>query len=444
MRCKRPATTPRPATLIRVGRLLALLIVSAASAASAVVACGSHGSEQPALDAGDDAGGDDAGIPCDGPGISKGPWALHADGTSVVLRGEAGMPGTPPGLSYAPEGGGASQHADAVETPFVTNHTYRALNAAAPPDYAGTWYMHEASLSGLAPATCYRYTVDADATATGRFCTGRAPGDAIRFLAIGDTNPALGPNTTNVLKNVLPKNPDFTVHGGDIEYYDSFIETYALWMQLMAPLLRQGTFLPAIGNHDGDQQTGEPSDKYEQYTQRFFGGAGFDGTDAYYDFSSGGVWFFAIDTEQPTDPSSVQFQWLVTRLQQVSATPGYRFSVVYMHRPFWTCGDTGDNPTNLAELLPAFTQYKVPLLIQAHMHGYERFETPGLTIVTAAGGGGAIGNVDANMSRNYCSQRVASGGFFHGVIFDVTAGQFAGTVIDDQGNVRDQFAHAVP
>jgi hypothetical protein len=122
----------------------------------------------------------------------------------------------------------------------------------------------------------------------------------------------------------LPENPDFTVHGGDIEYYDSLVETYAYWFQRMAPLLRQGAFFPAIGNHDGDMQSGEPPVKYEQYTDRFFGGAGFDGNDAYYDTSSGGIWFFALDSEQPIDPESVQIQWLVNRLQQASQTPASR------------------------------------------------------------------------------------------------------------------------
>ena len=42
------------------------------------------------------------------------------------------------------------------------------------------------------------------------------------------------------------------------------------------------------------------------------------------------------------------------------------------------------------------------------------------------------------------NMRVASGGFFHGVVFDVTPGQIAGTVIDDQGTVRDSFQHPVP
>ena len=423
-----------------------VVVLVALGALSAAAACGSskHGGAAGGDDAGGDDGGEEAGIPCAGSGLSKGPLVLHVDGTSATVRWEACREGTPAGLTYGPEDGGTTQHADAVETPFVTNNTYKALNTAATPDYAGTWYMHEAALTGLQPSTCYAYGLDVDPTVKARFCTGRNSGDEVRFLAIGDTNPSLGSSTTDVLSHVLPKNPDFVIHGGDIEYYDSLVETYALWFQLMAPMLRQGAFFAAIGDHDTDMQSGEPTDKFEQYTERFFGGAGYDGTGAYYDFSSGGIWFFALDSEEDISPESVQLQWLANRLQAVSATPGYRFSVIYMHRPFWTCGDTGDDPLDLSTLQPIFTQYKVPLVIQAHMHGYERFETAGLTILTAAGGGGAIGDVNANTSRSYCNLRVASGGFFHGVILDVTPGMLTGTVIDDKGAVRDSFQHAVP
>jgi hypothetical protein len=392
-------------------------------------------------DASDDSG-DDASVPCSGTGISKGPWSLHVDSTSAVVRWEACMPGTPPGLSYTPEAGGASTHVQAVETPFVVTSTFKALNDF--PDYAGTWYMHEVSLTGLQPSTCYRYSLDADATIAARFCTARAPGDHLRFLAIGDTNASLGPNTANVLAHSVPKQPDLTLHGGDIEYYDSVVETWASWFPVMAPLLRVAPIYPAVGNHDVGDESGEPAQKYQQYTQRFFGGAGFDSTDAYYRFESGGVWFFALDTEQALDLASVQGAWLVKELADAAGRPGYRFSVVYMHRPFLTCGDTGDDPQDLAMLEPYFDQFHVPLIVQAHMHGYERFETPTRTIVTAAGGGGLIGNPNANTSRSYCGERVASGGFFSSTVFDVTAGQLAGSTIDDQGVVRDSFTRVVP
>jgi hypothetical protein len=409
-------------------------------------ACGSHASSATPIDAGL-ADAEDAGVPCDTTGISKGPWVLHVDGTSAVVRWEACRPATPAGVSYAPETGGAKLHATATESPFVVTSTIKVFNADAPPDYAGTWYMHDASLTGLTPSTCYAYGLDADSTIVARFCTARNPGDTVRFAAIGDTNPAVAFNTREVVAKIVPLGFDFTLHGGDIEYYDSLVETYAYWFELMPPLLRVGAFLPAIGNHDSDDQTGEPDDKYQQYTERFWGNAGFDGQDVgyeYYAYSSGGVWFLTVDTEEPIETGSTQYQWVESELAKAAASPGYRFSIYYQHRPFLTCGDTGDNTAALAQLQPLFTKYGVPLVIQAHMHGYERFETPGLTVVTVGGGGGALGDVNANTSRTYCNERVASGAFFHAAIFEITPGQLAATIIDEQGNVRDQFQHAVP
>ena len=86
------------------------------------------------------------------------------------------------------------------------------------PDLAGTYYMHEAAVAGLTGGTCYRYVLSADPAAyTGRFCTGRAPGAALRFLAIGDTNPTLGDNTSLLLPHIVETNPDFVIHGGDLD-----------------------------------------------------------------------------------------------------------------------------------------------------------------------------------------------------------------------------------
>lgn len=409
-------------------------------------ACGSSNGAGP-HDAGDDGAldaGEDAGLPCDPTGLSKGPWVLHVDETSAIVRWESCRKGTPLGVSYAPEGGGASKTTMASESAFVVLKTIKALNAAATPDYAGTWYMHDAQLTGLSASTCYAYGLAADATVKAKFCTARTPGDTVRFYAIGDTNPALGFSTRDVLKQTASLPWDFVLHGGDIEYYDSIVETYQYWFQLMPPLLRGGAFLPAIGNHDSDDQSGEPMDKWEQYTSRFWGGAGFDGTDEYYAYHSGGVWFLTVDTELPVTPGSAQFTWVQQELAKAAASPGYRFTIFYEHRPFLTCGDTGDNPAALANLQPLFTQYKVPLVIQAHMHGYERFTTPGLTLVTVGGGGGAINDVNMNTSRSYCNERTASGGFFHAALFEIVPGMLSAKVIDDQGNTRDTFSLTVP
>jgi len=52
--------------------------------------------------------------------------------------------------------------------------------------------------------------------------------------------------------------------------------------------------------------------------------------------------------------------------------------------------------------------------------------------------------VNQNTSRSYCTQRVASGPWFHAMLFTITPGMLSATVVDDQGNVRDSFQHAVP
>ncbi len=394
-------------------------------------------------DAGDQDAGADSGVPCGPGGVSKGPWVLAVDETKATLRWEACRERTASGVTITSEAGGAEIHVDATEASVQVTEQTVTLLAPNYPDLAGTFYMHEATITGLTMATCYRYVLAADASYAGRFCTARSPGDAVRFMAIGDTNPTVDDNTTKVLEHSLAKKPDFVIHGGDLQYYSSGFETWSGWFPIMAPMLRAGAFFPAIGNHES-----EKPGEFEQYTSRFFHGSGFDGTDAYYRFSSGGVWFFSVDTEEPLTPGSVEGAWLVQSLADAVNKPGYLFSVVYFHKPFVTCGDTGDNAAAFAYYAPIFKQYKVPLVLQAHMHGYERFLLDGITYVTSGGGGGLIGNVDREASRTYCDKRLASGAFFHSVVVDIASagmgGAISGQAIDRDGAVRDSFQIPAP
>lgn len=384
-------------------------------------------------------GGSGGAFVCPEPFVSKGPWVLAVDETHATIRWEACKEGADPGVVLTPEAGGPEQTATSIATPITLTQTYTApLNIDAPPDAAGTYYTHEAAISGLPPATCYSYALAADPARKGRFCTARPSGDPLSFLAIGDTNPGLG-HTAGVLANALPEKPELAIHGGDIQYYDSGLETWASWFPVMQPLLSQGAFFPAIGNHES-----EKSDELATYALRFFGGAGFDGGETFYRFQNAGVHFFSLNTEEQIGQGSAQATWLEAELAEVSAQPGYRFSVVFFHRPLVTCGDTGDNPEARAYLEPIFLANKVALVLQAHMHGYERFELGELTYVTTAGGGGLMGNVDENDERPYCVDRVASGPYFHTVIFGLEGTTLTGTAIDEDGVIVDSFSKTVP
>jgi hypothetical protein len=407
---------------------------------AALAGCSSEPETPSAPDAGADAGPDAAGLVCPEAGITKGPWVLAINGSSAKVRWEACRAGVKASLSLVEEAGGSPKEVASVETPFeVTVMGEAPLNIAAPPDFAGTYYMHEAALTGLVPGTCYSYELSAEPARKGRFCTAQPAGGPVRFMAIGDTNPALGGHTQELLKQVLPKGPDFTIHGGDIQYYSSTLETWAYWFPELQPMLSQGGFFPAIGNHES-----ELLGEFEQYYLRFFGGAGFEGTDEYYRFESGGVYFFSVSTELPLDLGSVQGTWLSAQLEAASKAPGFRFSVVYMHKTLVTCGDTGQNTAVREQFEPLFTQYKVPLVVQAHMHGYERFELNGVTYITTGGGGGSLGNVDENIERPECAMRLASGKYWHAMFFEVGAGELKGSAIDQDGVVRDTFTKVVP
>ncbi|MCA9596948.1 MAG: metallophosphoesterase family protein [Myxococcales bacterium] len=395
------------------------------------------------MDAGSDATTDGG---CPGNGVSKRPWALHVDGTSALLRWEACRPGAASSVTLTPESSGSTLEFESTETEFVVNNTYRSLlNPDAPPDEAGTYYMHEAQLTGLAPSTCYHYEVATAPEHDGRLCTARAPGETFSFLATADTNPGLSTTVADLFGVIQGEDYDFTVHGGDIQYYASGLETWAYWFPAMAPMLRHGAFLPSIGNHEN-----EKPDEYQQYFARFFGNAGFDGTDGYYRFSSGGVWFFTLDTETSLDASSPQVGWFKQQIADAAASPGYRFSIVYFHKPFLTCGDTGDNVAARNVFEPLFEQYGVSLILQGHMHGYERFEVPSsepgktLTYLTIAGGGGLLGDVDKNIDRPECAMRVASGKFYHFALFDVTKTGISARIVDRDGKLQDQFEKALP
>lgn len=384
---------------------------------------------------------------CPPNGVAKGPWVIGMTRASVIVRWEACRAGAAGGLAFAPENGGASVAVATVERAVALKerHTAPLGPQRSPDDVPGTAYMHEATLSGLAAGTCYRYELTASAAnagsqnLVGRFCTARPDGGTVHFLAIGDTNPLLGDATGKLLAKVLPRRPDFVVHGGDIQYYDSKLETWAGWFPSMQPLLAAGAFQPALGNHEL-----ETEDELDDYSLRFFGYPKFGGQTMWYRYETGGVWFHVLDTEQPVEPGTSQGMWLTASLAEVAQRPGFRTSIVVMHRPLVTCGDSGQNDGARKAYASAFAQHRVSLVIQAHVHGYERFELDGLTFLTTGGGGGLIGDMDENVSRAECGSRKAAGGFFHAVDVTIEGPTLRGAVVDEAGQTRDTFALTLP
>jgi hypothetical protein len=122
--------------------------------------------------------------------------------------------------------------------------------------------------------------------------------------------------------------------------------------------------------------------------------------------------------------------WLAGSLQRAAASPGFRFSVVFMHRNLYTLGDSAPQVDMRPVLTPLFEANKVRLVLSGHMHGYERFEVGDITYVTTAGGGGSIGDVNMNVP-NYpddVQYRKAASPAYHALLIDVTPAGSSTTV----------------
>jgi hypothetical protein len=372
--------------------------------------------------------------------VTKGPWVERVDDAHATILWESAERGC-----VEAEVDKRLWTGDAVET-----HVVGSFGRGLPkPDEPGTYYRNEVVLDGLTAGTCHDYRVKASGTVAqpagdliGRFCTARPAAADFTFLGIADTDPILG-HTVPTLMQVLPEKPDFTIHAGDIQYYSAIAETWAYWFGAMAPLLRNGGFYAAVGNHESESPT-----EYDDYYNRLFARPTPEMTAPWFHFSSGGVHFFALDTENSSlAAGSEQVTWLQTTLQAAQASPGYRFGVVYYHRPLYTVGDSSPQLDARAVLEPIFVGGGVKLVVQGHMHGYERFEVPnGITYVTCAGGGGAINNVNQNVSvyPADAALRVAVSDRYHACLYYVSTGKLTSKVVAEDGTVIDQFEKTVP
>lgn len=374
---------------------------------------------------------------------SKGPWVIRMETTHAIVRWESRGPMPSPAIDVqSPDGMHRTVMATSRETTVAQGYT--GLPGVLDPDLAGTWYVHEVDLTGLSPATCYTYSIVGHADANGRVCTAHADTDRrdIRFMAIGDTNPVLGAHTVPILNAILPMNPEFTIHLGDMQYYSSITETYAYWFRAMAPMLRNGAILPSVGNHENELQEHEFADYYA----RLFNDPTRDGTLDYYHFATGGVHFFSLSTEVEGVSDQRQLAWLTGRMTEVESMPGFRFSVLYFHRPLYTVGDTSPRVDLRASIGQLAVMHHVPVVFAGHMHGYERFEVGAVTYVVSGGGGGLIGNVNEN-ERRYPEDallRRAAGPWLHAMMVTISEHTLRAQAIDETGAVLDMFEKTVP
>ncbi|MEM9192517.1 MAG: hypothetical protein AAGF12_25305, partial [Myxococcota bacterium] len=172
-----------------------------------------------------------------------------------------------------------------------------------------------------------------------------------------------------------------------------------------------------------------------------WGMAGDEG-DAYaYHFETGGVHFFALNSEDDIGPMDEGVTWLAERLVEVEQEPGYRFTVLFFHHPIYTLARHGPKQNLREMLLPIIARHDIPLVLQGHNHVYERFVADDVTYVTTGGGGSGLYNLDENVENfpEDAPLRVAAARAFHAMMLEIDSTTIRGRAADDSGQEIDAF-----
>jgi hypothetical protein len=220
------------------------------------------------------------------------------------------------------------------------------------------------------------------------------PGQDLRVLVYGDmrfTSPSNTEDTWPAVRKwlahkVATEKPDAMLITGDIPFHGSspadwkvFAEETASWKPLRV--------FPTIGNHEviPVAHTG-----YENYF------AAFPQLNGYHAYSvlMGNIYILSLNTTEPIWPKGYQAEWLKAQLDHIP--PQVDFIFVLMHVPM-----IADTQSEFLANIPspdlirlreyfesrAATMRQKLIVVNGHIHNYERFEEKGITHVISGGGG---------------------------------------------------------
>ena len=305
--------------------------------------------------------------------------------------------------------------------------------------------MHEVPLSNLQPKTKYFYQVtctDAEGKKIvgkpGTFGTAVDASDAYSFAVIGDTqrNPII---TGKVAKLMWERRPNFVLHMGDV--VDDGASKLQWTDDLFKPcqeLFARVPVYPCIGNHE----------KNHAHYYKYFS---LPKPEYYYSFTYGNAEFLSIDTNKSVAPDSEQYKWIEKTLAASTA----KWKICYHHHPLYSSdsddyGDTikGNSTFGAAKhkvLIPLYEKYNVDIVMNGHIHLYERTHPiragkvdtkTGITHITSGGGGASLEDFDPLPSFFKKQGRVD----FHYCYFTVIGGNLECHVFDHEGKLFDQFS----
>jgi MYXO-CTERM domain-containing protein len=321
--------------------------------------------------------------------VRKGPYLLHLGTTSVDLRLELG----------AAEPVTVDVTADALPAPPVapgpsSKPATPAARPAPPVTFASPAApYHSVHLTGLAPATRYRYAVRVGVSAprTGTFTT--APLDSshepFTFVVYGD-NRSDGPAHERVVTAIAKESFDFLVNTGDFVIAGADESAWQSFFDVEEPLLRDHCLFACIGNHE------LAADRAATHFARYLGptepvSPGGAATPLYGTFRWGRARFFLLNAFDDFSAMGPERAWLDDALAKADTEPGLDLRVAVIHHGPHSAGVHGDNERLAdAHFDASMRAHHVDLVLSGHDHIYERGEADGLKYVVTGGGGAPL------------------------------------------------------
>ena len=246
----------------------------------------------------------------------------------------------------------------------------------------------EARVTGLAPASRYRYHVEvAGEVWKGEFATAPEVGAEVpfSFVVLGDTRYSTDAHR-RVIERVSQEVPDFVLGTGDMVDEGHRQDQWQQFFDIEGPLLRDNVFFPALGNHDR-QGRGRTADSYRSYFSVPENG---DETERYYAFSYATSRILVLDSNEYSFALTDQTAWMERELIAARQDPRVRHIFVVMHHPPFSISLHGGNRDLRERWTPLFERYDVTAVFSGHDHVYSRAEHNGIRYFVTGGGGAPL------------------------------------------------------
>ena len=305
--------------------------------------------------------------------FERGPYSGAPSADSVVISWVVSPP-LPARLEISPI------DAEAPQAAFP-----RVIDVAAPAEDADG--QVDVRVDGLAPATAYVYRVivqsgsEIATSPIGRFETAPAPGQAVTFAVLSDTQWQWeGTNRLAVIGDAVAFDAarsggfDFILHAGDL------VETpnaayWEPWFDSFETMLLAAPFVPVLGNHEKNSVS-----YYKAFAHP--PGAG-QGDERWWALHWGDVVVVGLDTSVSRADRILEQQ----AYARAELSGPERWKFVIFHHPIYS-SDAYHGSGYGYELIyhPIFVEAGVNVVFNGHAHNYERIEEDGIVYLVLGGG----------------------------------------------------------